>query len=127
MGEAKDPYQKKSVFGNRSLTTDGRSVQSLTVHHNMHNTPQSLDLDSNYYLSVSFSRETSAFSRPSSLANLHPLLKYEGPVGSLADIHLYSIPKSYKVQEVVTSLKGVSGVIRVDLVQTTRKRKREES
>lgn len=90
--------------------------------------PQSLDLDSNYYLSVTFSHETSTFTRPSSLANLHLSLKYEGQVGSMADIHLYSIPKSNRIQEeVVTTLKNVPGVIRVDLVQTTRKRKREES
>jgi len=94
----------------------------------MHNLPQILELDSKYYLSVSFSHETLAFTRPSSLANLHPLLKYEGPVGSMADIHLYSIPKSNKIQEeVVPSLKAVAGVIRVDLVQMTRKRKREDS
>jgi len=89
--------------------------------------PQVLDFDSNVYLSVTLSSGTSFFSAPSSLTGIHSSLVYQGQIGALPDVQLYSIPKSNRIEEVLNMLRAKEGVVRVDIVQTPQKRpKRDE-
>lgn len=85
--------------------------------------PQVLDFDSNVYLSITLSSGTSFFSAPSSLAGIHSSLVYQGQIGALPDVQLYSIPKSNRIQEeVLNMLRAKEGVVRADIVQTPQKR-----
>ncbi|KAJ3570001.1 hypothetical protein NP233_g4691 [Leucocoprinus birnbaumii] len=91
--------------------------------------PQALDFTSNVYLSITLSSSSSLFSSPSSLASTSSSLTYQGPVGSLPDVQLYSIPKpnwGNIQEEVLSDIRGREGVVRVDIVQPPRQRKKRD-
>ncbi|KAH9483534.1 hypothetical protein JR316_0003002 [Psilocybe cubensis] len=55
--------------------------------------PHQLNHDTHGYLAVTFSPNSSFLNAPSSLINAYPGLQYQGQVGELSDVHLYSMPK----------------------------------
>lgn len=89
--------------------------------------PQVLDHAANIYLSVTLSKSSSLFSTPSALSTSHSLLTYQGQVGSLSDVQLYSVPRGQpnwnNIQdEVLKGIREREGVVRVDIVQPPKQR-----
>jgi hypothetical protein len=89
--------------------------------------PQVLDHAANIYLSVTLSPASSLFSRPSALSVGHSLLTYQGQVGSLSDVQLYSVPRGQPnwnaiQDEVLKGIREREGVVRVDIVQPPKQR-----
>jgi hypothetical protein len=79
--------------------------------------PQNMNHDTHTYITVTFSPVSSFFSSPASLESKYPGLKYEGHVGELTDVHLYSTPKGEWVQkrdDVLRALEGSEGVMHVE-------------
>ncbi|KAF7762152.1 hypothetical protein Agabi119p4_8745 [Agaricus bisporus var. burnettii] len=92
--------------------------------------PQILDHASNIYLSITLSPSSPLFSTPSALSTgSHSLLTYQGQVGALSDVQLYSIPRGGlepnwdSIQEdVLRGIREREGVVRVDIVQPPKQR-----
>ncbi|EJD46241.1 hypothetical protein AURDEDRAFT_22872, partial [Auricularia subglabra TFB-10046 SS5] len=91
--------------------------------------PSAMDYNSNTYLAVTVSPSSPYISNPASLADVHSQLQYVGKVGELADVQLFSVPKSEweTVQAAVQqALKGVAGVQSVDVQVPKQRAKRDE-
>ncbi len=92
--------------------------------------PQALNHNSNAYIAVTLAPGSSYLSVPAGLTVSHPSLAYQGPVGALPDVQLYSIPKpdwEHIHEEVLSTVRSREGVVRVDIVQEARQRsKRDE-
>ncbi|THH31864.1 hypothetical protein EUX98_g2300 [Antrodiella citrinella] len=81
--------------------------------------PPILDHNSNIYLTVTTSAS------PYGLPNAHPSLIYVGPVGSLPDVHILSVPKSAwtsNQSEILSRLSGMEGVANVEVQGAPRAR-----
>ena len=79
--------------------------------------PHSMNHNTHTYITLTFSPSSPFFSSPASLGSKHPGLTYEGHVGELADVHLYSIPKGEWLQKrdgVLRELEGTEGVMHVE-------------
>lgn len=78
------------------------------------------DHAANVYLTVTTYR-----SSQSSLATAHPAVSYIGPVGGLSDVHVVSVPKdawSGNERDIMRRLKGVQGVMGVEVQPEPRRR-----
>lgn len=90
--------------------------------------PHNMNHNTHTYLTLAFSPSSPFFSSPASLRSKHPGLTYEGHVGELADVHLYSIPKGEWMQKrdgVLRELEGTEGVMHVE-EQVLKQRVRRE-
>lgn len=79
--------------------------------------PHSLDYESNTYLTVTLASSSPFFHSPPALAASHPslALKYIGQAGGLADVHLYSIPKSELLKHGRPSTRDIELIFMQDL------------
>ena len=94
--------------------------------------PHEMNHDTHTYVAITLSASSPFLSSPGTLASAHPGLglAYQGQVGQLSDVHLYSIPKAEgrrsvgEVEEVlVRDLQGSDGVLHVE-IQAPRQRAR---
>lgn len=69
--------------------------------------PHQLNHDANSYLAVTFTPSSSYISSPSSLVDSFPGLSYQGKVGQLDDVHLYSMDKQNWLHARDTVLSGL--------------------
>lgn len=87
-------------------------------------TNHALDHANNVYLTVFTSASTLVASNPQSLT-IHPSITHLGHVGELQDVQLLSVPRESwdAIQDnVLTALKGIPGVQRVDVEQPPKTR-----
>ena len=84
-------------------------------------------------LAVTFSTTSPFLSNPSSLANAHPALdhlRYTKQAGELSDVLVFAAPRAnngtQKNSEIVQVLKGIEGVLRVDVLEQRTRTKRDE-
>ncbi|KAF8549453.1 hypothetical protein OG21DRAFT_1515171 [Imleria badia] len=84
-------------------------------------------------LAVTFATASPFFSNPSSLASAHSALHnlhYTKPAGELSDVLVYTVSRandgSQSLDETVQALKGVEGVLRVDVLEAHMRMKRDE-
>ena len=76
------------------------------------------------YLSVNLAHNSPFLSTPDALSAMYPSMKYEGQVGELADVHLFSVPKEEWANvenDVLNGIEGMHGVLYVQ-VETPRQR-----
>lgn len=76
------------------------------------------------YLSVNLAHNSPFLATPDALSAMYPSMKYEGQVGELADVHLFSVPKedwANVENHVLNGLESTHGVLHVQ-VQTPRQR-----
>ncbi|OCH86202.1 hypothetical protein OBBRIDRAFT_738453 [Obba rivulosa] len=86
--------------------------------------PQNLNYDQNVYLAVTLAPSSASFNSPSVLA-VHPSVTHLGTVGQMRDVQLLSVPRHDwdDVQaEVLSSLRSLGGVNRVDVQEPPRTR-----
>lgn len=84
-----------------------------------------LDHAANVYLTVTVAPATPALASPAQALAVHPAVSYVGPVGALPDVVLLSVPRARwdDVREgVLSAVKGVQGVRRVDVEDPPRMR-----
>ncbi|KAF9239111.1 hypothetical protein BU15DRAFT_46975 [Melanogaster broomeanus] len=85
-------------------------------------------------LAVTFAATSPFLSNPSSLASSCPALhnvQYAKPAGALTDVLVFTVPPADNdneagKDEVVQTLKGLEGVLRVDVLEPRRRVKRDE-
>ncbi|KAF5343533.1 hypothetical protein D9758_012951 [Tetrapyrgos nigripes] len=76
------------------------------------------DYDHNTYIAVTLDPQSSFFSSPSTLSEIHPALTHVGQVGKLKDVQLISFVKAdweEKLEEIIQALQSIEGVIKVDV------------
>ncbi|KAF9460919.1 hypothetical protein BDZ94DRAFT_1265062 [Collybia nuda] len=81
----------------------------------------------NTYLAVTLSPSSPYIASPEALASVHPSIVHVGQVGSMADVHVVSVPKfewERAQEEVMSALKSAKGVGRVDLQEPVPRIKR---
>lgn len=86
----------------------------------------SLSYATHAYLTVLLAHSSSLLADPSVV---HPDLKHIGPVGQLADIHLFSIPKptwEHSSAAIIGALRQTDGVLKVDIQEPQMRVKRDQ-
>jgi len=83
-------------------------------------------------LAVTFATASPFLSNPTSLANMHPdlyNLQYTKQAGELSDVLVFAVPAANdgaRKDQVVEALKGLEGVLRVDVQEPRMRVKRDE-
>ena len=83
-------------------------------------------------LAVTFATASPFLSNPSSIASAHPALQrvqYAKPAGELSDVLVFTVPAANdgtQRDEVVQALKSLESVLRVDVLESRMRRKRDE-
>ncbi|KAH9939425.1 hypothetical protein B0H21DRAFT_698461 [Amylocystis lapponica] len=89
-------------------------------------TPHALNHDEFVYLAVTVAPSSPFLADPAALA-AHTAVTHLGPVGQMRDVQLLSVPRTTwdRVQgDVLSSLNGLNGVLRVDMQGPPRTRAR---
>jgi len=109
---SKNGHASKGLFDSRLGSVTDTSAQSLLA-----TMPHQLDYDSNTYLAVTLSYSSPFFQAPRALAARHSglALDYVGQAGGLADVYLYSIPKSELLKRGRPSSRDIEGMFMQDL------------
>lgn len=89
--------------------------------------PLFLDFEANTYIAVEVSSYSPCLSNPELLSTAHSALSYVGPVGSLQDVLLVSVPRlewKDRITEILAALRSAPGVLRVEVQRAMQRTKR---
>jgi len=113
------PFPPKNGHASEGLFDSclGPALTDTSAHSPLATMPHQLDYDSNTYLAVTLSYSSPFFQSPRALAARHSglALDYVGQAGGLADVYLYSIPKSELLKRGRPSSRDIEGMFMRDL------------
>ena len=92
--------------------------------------PRDLSYNTHKYLSVILAKSSLYFKNPSSLEEQVPGITHLGQLGSLDDVHIFSIPLDqwgdFETAKKVEQLRDIAGVVNVSVQAPTQRQKRGE-
>ena len=90
--------------------------------------PRNLSYDTHHYLSIILAKSSPYLASPASLAEQVPGITHVGQLGTLDDVHIYSIPLAqwgeFETAKKMEQLRDVAGVVSVSLQVPTQRKKR---
>ena len=92
--------------------------------------PRDLSYNTHKYLSIILAKSSLYFKNPSSLEEQVPGITHLGQLGSLDDVHIFSIPLDqwgdFETAKKVEQLRDIAGVVNVSVQAPTQRQKRGE-